>query len=105
MKGLNHNIEKRFMKLVFSFCIILTSILIGCSKENVKSCWQAFSQSGFDVIGLTICEVTKAEAEQRYPNYWFYKAGNKILLESHQNRRPQLSTIFVGCAAVNEIKP
>ena len=53
---------------------VFASIFISCNKENQKSCWQAFSPSGFDVTGLTICDVTKAEAEQRYPNYWFYKA-------------------------------
>ncbi len=54
---------------------VFASIFISCNKENQKSCWQAFSPSGFDVTGLTICDVTKAEAEQRYRSYWFYKAG------------------------------
>jgi len=66
-------IKNIFMKLLLA--LLLAYLSSGCNKDSGKGCWQAFSQSGFDVPGLTVCDVTKKEAEEKYPNYWFYRAG------------------------------
>lgn len=48
-------------------------LFFGCRK-NEKACWQGFNPQGTDVIGLVLCDKTKAEAEAAYPQYWFYKS-------------------------------
>lgn len=47
-----------------------------CKKDG-KGCWQAFNPLGEDVLGLVLCDKTKAEAEAAYPQYWFYRASEK----------------------------
>lgn len=54
--------------------LILSCILFftGCNKSS-KECWQAFDPTMGDVTGLVVCNKSKSEAEQQYPQYWFYK--------------------------------
>jgi hypothetical protein len=66
----------RLMKLkliLFVFTIIFFS---NCKKDG-KGCWQAFDPQGYDAPGLILCDKTKAEAEEAFPLYWFYKSGEK----------------------------
>ena len=61
------------LKLIF---VIAFSFLVGCKKDG-KGCWQAFSPQGYTVPGLELCDKTKAEAEEAFPQYWFYRSGEK----------------------------
>ena len=51
-------------------------ILTGCKKDG-KGCWQGFDPQGADAQGLILCDKTKAEAESAYPQFWFYKQGER----------------------------
>jgi hypothetical protein len=59
------------------FAIFFFSLLsVQCSKSG-KGCWQAFSRQGLDIFNPPLCDMTKKEAEEKYPQYkgWFYRAG------------------------------
>lgn len=62
------------LKLIF---ILVTIILFSSCRKDGKGCWQAFSPQGYDVTGLLLCDKTKAEAEEAWPQYWFYRIGEK----------------------------
>jgi hypothetical protein len=46
-----------------------------CKKDGGKGCWQAFSPLGADIFNPPLCDITKKEAEEKYPGYWFYRSG------------------------------
>ena len=64
------------MKLKLTLLLAGAIFLSSCKKDG-KGCWQAFSRMGYDVAGLLLCEQTKAEAESTWPQYWFYRSGEK----------------------------
>lgn len=60
---------------------ILSAIIvlnIRCSKDG-KGCWQGFTPSGADVFDPPLCDITKKQAEEKYPNVWFYRNGEAKL--------------------------
>jgi hypothetical protein len=62
--------------LKFFLLLCCTASLLACSNKDVvdKGCWQGFDPAGVDIPGLLICDVTKAEAEARFPSSWFYRS-------------------------------
>jgi len=56
---------------------VTTIILFSNCRKDSKDCWQAFDPQGYDAPGLVLCDKTKAEAEEAFPQYWFYKSGEK----------------------------
>jgi len=63
------------MKKLFAIMGVMFLLSSSCKKDGGKACWQAFSSLGADVAGVQPCDVTKKEAEEKYPGYWFYPAG------------------------------
>ena len=61
---------------LFLFGCSIVFLFSRCGKDG-KGCWQAFDPQGGDAPGLVLCDKTKAEAEAAYPQYWFYKQGEK----------------------------
>ena len=51
-------------------------IFNGCKKDG-KGCWRAFDPRYYAVTGIVVCKQTKTEAEAAYPQYWFYKDGER----------------------------
>jgi hypothetical protein len=57
--------------------VLFVLIFMSCGKED-KSCWQAFDPGGFIVPGLVICDKTYEEAQEAYPQYWFYQKDEPL---------------------------
>ncbi len=64
------------MKAKMILSLIVIAFFSECGKDG-KGCWQAFVPGGQDAPGLVLCGKTKAEAEAAYPQYWFYRQGEK----------------------------
>jgi hypothetical protein len=64
------------MKLKLILFIVAITLFSDCKKDG-KDCWQGFDPQGYDAPGLVLCDKTKAEAEAAYPQYWFYRSGEK----------------------------
>ena len=64
------------MKLKLALFVAVIILFSNCQKDG-KGCWQAFDPQGYDAPGLVLCDKTKAEAEEAYPQYWFYRSGEK----------------------------
>jgi hypothetical protein len=60
----------------YIYLIILFSITWSCKKSG-NSCWEAVEAGTLApvVFNPPLCDISKKTAEQRYPNYWFYRAG------------------------------
>lgn len=66
------------MKLNLLLLVSILFVFSNCRKDG-KACWQGFDPTGYDAV--LVCDKTKTEAEAAFPQYWFYKQGEKILLE------------------------
>ena len=66
----------KLMKLKLILFVVVIIFFSSCKKDG-KDCWQAFSPQGFTVAGLELCDKTKAEAEEAFPQYWFYRSKEK----------------------------
>jgi hypothetical protein len=67
---------KRYHVKILQLFILI--FLLSCKKESKKRyCWQGFQPSGGDIPGLLLCDKTEAEIQEMYPQYWFYKEGEK----------------------------
>lgn len=58
-------------------CLASTISLFCSCKKDGKGCWRAFDPQYYAVTGVVECNKTKAEAEATYPQFWFYKEGEK----------------------------
>jgi len=68
--------RKRFIEVCVLIFIILGG-LSNCTKDGGKGCWVAVEAGTLApvVFNPPLCDIKKKEAEDRYPNYWFYRAG------------------------------
>lgn len=62
------------MKQLLAAASLIFLLSASCKKDG-KGCWQCFVSLGVDQFNPPLCDVTKKEAEERYPNCWFYRAG------------------------------
>jgi hypothetical protein len=65
------------MRALKSILLLGLIIFLSDCKKDGKGCWQAFNPLGEDVLGLVLCDKTKAEAEVAYPQYWFYRSDER----------------------------
>jgi hypothetical protein len=64
------------MKKLLALMGVMFLLYGSCKKDGGKDCWEAQDPSGAPVyFNPPLCNITKKEAEERYPNYWFYRAG------------------------------
>ena len=64
------------MKKTIVLSVVVALIFASCKKDG-KACWQCWDAAGYDAAGVLFCDVTKAEAEEKFPGAWFYRQGEK----------------------------
>ena len=62
------------MKYILFVIFFFGLLSVQCSK-NGKGCWMGFSPMGADAFQTPLCDVTKKEAEDKFPQLWFYRYG------------------------------
>ena len=59
--------------------LVLWTIFLfsSCGNDSGKGCWEAVNGPSLGRIEFNppLCDITKKKAEEKYPNYWFYRAG------------------------------
>jgi len=68
--------KQTLIKLKLILFLAMITFFNSCKKDG-NGCWQGFIPNGVDVPGLVVCDKTKAEAEAAFPQYWFYRIGEK----------------------------